>query len=195
MSKNHLSHIYNVNVNHWQSVHILVYSACVCGKAKTLVVFKINQQAYFWNECPNIFCWEKDSISIKISSKLSLTCDWNFSYYKSVYHPFPTCGNKEHPSNFQNKSLSSPFSWVSRYILFLAKLKGKGRPFLKVARRKPTLWDYPEEHLVVIIRDEKVSPFVKFERILLFLCLSLAPFTNKHCSTRSSMMLNSMELN
>ena len=112
--------------------------------------------------------------SIKISSKLSLTCDWNFSYYKSVYHPFPTCGNKEHPSNFQNKSLSSPFSWVSRYILFLAKLKRKGRPFLKVARRKPTLWDYPEEHLVVIIRDEKVSPFVKFERILLFLCLSLA---------------------
>ena len=29
---------------------------------------------------------------------------------KSVDHPIPTCGNREHPSNFQNKSVSSPFS-------------------------------------------------------------------------------------
>ena len=37
------------------------------------------------------------------------------------------CGNKEYPGGFQNKWLSSSFNWVSNYILFLAKLKGKGR--------------------------------------------------------------------
>ena len=54
---------------------------------------------------------------------------------KSVHHSIPTRGNREHPGNFQNKSVSSPFNWVSRYILFLAKLKGRGRPFSKGARR------------------------------------------------------------
>ena len=34
----------------------------------------------------------------------------------------------------QNKSVTSAFNWVSRCILFLAKLKGRGRPFLKGAR-------------------------------------------------------------
>ena len=56
----------------------------------------------------------------------------------------------------QNKLVSSAFNWVSRYILFLTKLKGEIRPFLKGARRGATLWDYPQEYLVVI-RGEKVS--------------------------------------
>ena len=34
----------------------------------------------------------------------------NVNYYKSVHHVIPTCGNKEHPGNFQNKSVSSPFN-------------------------------------------------------------------------------------
>ena len=55
--------------------------------------------------------------SIDLSYKLSLTCGGNVSYYKSVHHPIPTRGNREHPGNFQNKSVSSPFSWVTRYIL------------------------------------------------------------------------------
>ena len=41
-----------------------------------------------------------------------------------------------HPGNFQNKSVSSPFNWVSRYILFLAKLKGRRRPFLLLLARQ-----------------------------------------------------------
>ena len=48
--------------------------------------------------------------SIDLSYKLSLTCGGNVSYYKSVHHPIPTRGNREHPGNFQNKSVSSPFS-------------------------------------------------------------------------------------
>ena len=94
--------------------------------------------------------------SIDLSSKPSLTCEGNVNYYKSVHHPIPTCENKEHPDSFQNKSVSSPFNWVSSYIPFLAKMKGRGRPVLKGARKGTTLWDYPQEHLVVIT-DEKVS--------------------------------------
>ena len=98
--------------------------------------------------------------SIDLSSKLSLTSWGNVDYYKSIHHPIPH--SWEHPGNFQNKSVSSPFSWVSRYIFFLAKLKRRGRPSLEDARRGAKLWDYFQEHLFVIT-DEKVSPFVKFE--------------------------------
>ena len=45
-------------------------------------------------------------------------------------------------------------------------------------RREATLQNYPQEHLVDI-RDEKVSPFVKFEIILPLLCFLLDPLTNK----------------
>ena len=110
--------------------------------------------------------------SIDLPYKLFFTCGGNINYCKSVQHPIPTPGNSKHLGNFQNKSVSSPFSWVSQYVLFLTKLKGRGRPFLKHARRRATLWDYPQEQLLVI-RDEKVSPFVKFEIILPLLCFLL----------------------
>ena len=77
--------------------------------------------------------------SIDLSSKVSLTCGGNANYYKSIHHPIPTRGSREHPDNFQNKSISSRFNWVSWYILFLAKLKGRERPFLEDARRGITL--------------------------------------------------------
>ena len=76
---------------------------------------------------------------------------------------------------------------MSRYILFLAKLMGKGRPLSKGARRGAILWDYPQEHPVVI-RDEKVSSFVKFKIILSLLCSLLDPLTNEHGKTWSSMI-------
>ena len=62
-----------------------------------------------------------------LSYELSLTCGDNVNYYKSFHHAIHTCENREHPGNFQNKSLSSAFSCVSRCILFLAKLKGARR--------------------------------------------------------------------
>ena len=77
--------------------------------------------------------------SIDLSSKLSLTCRGNVNYYESVHHPIPTRGNMEHPGNFQSKSVSSPFNLVCRYILFLAKLKRRGRPFSEGARRVTAL--------------------------------------------------------
>ena len=48
--------------------------------------------------------------SIYLSYKLPLTCGGNVNYYKSVHHPIPTRGNREHPGNFQNKSVNSPFN-------------------------------------------------------------------------------------
>ena len=47
---------------------------------------------------------------VDISFKLSLTCGVNVNYYKSVHHLFPTCENREHPGNFQNKPVSSAFN-------------------------------------------------------------------------------------
>ena len=40
--------------------------------------------------------------SIDLFSKVSLKCRANINY-KSVHHPIPTRGNKEHPSKFQYK--------------------------------------------------------------------------------------------
>ena len=94
------------------------------------------------------------------------------------------CGNREYPGSFQNKSLSSPFNWVYKYILFMIKLKTRGRPFLECARRGATLWDYPQEHLVVI-KDENVCPLWNLKWSL---CCLLDPLTNKHCRAWSSMV-------
>ena len=47
--------------------------------------------------------------SIDLSSKLSVTCVGNISYYKSVHYTIPTRGNREHPGNFQNTSVRSSF--------------------------------------------------------------------------------------
>ena len=123
--------------------------------------------------------WSKTFLEWKIidlNPMNSLTCGGNVNCYKSVHHPVPTRENRGHAGNFQNKSVSSAFNWVSRYILFLAKLKS--------TRREATLQDYLQEHLVVI-RDEKVSPFVKFEIILPLLCFLLDSPTNKHYGTWS----------
>ena len=48
--------------------------------------------------------------SIDLSYELSLKCGGNVNYYKSVRHPIPARENREHPGNFQNKSVSSAFN-------------------------------------------------------------------------------------
>ena len=135
--------------------------------------------------------WRKKAFlewtSIDLSSKLSFTCGGNFNYYKVFVILLLLCRNREHPGNFQNKSASSPFNWLSRYILFLAKLKVRESPFMEGARSGAALWNYPKEYLVVI-KDEKFCPFLKFETILPLLCCLLEPLTNKNCRIWSSVM-------
>ena len=38
------------------------------------------------------------------------------------------CGEKEYPGSFQSKLVSLSFRLLPKYILFLAKLKGEGKP-------------------------------------------------------------------
>ena len=65
--------------------------------------------------------------------------------------------------------------------------EGNERLFLEGARRRATLWNYPQKHLVVI-KDKKLYPFVKFKIIISLLCCLLDPLTNKHCKAWSSMI-------
>ena len=88
--------------------------------------------------------------------------------------------------NFQNKSVSSPFSWVHRYILFFPTWRGEEGLFWGVKEGHPHCEITPKS--LVVIRDENVSFFVKIEIILLFLCFLLDQLTNKHCRTWSSMI-------
>ena len=97
----------------------------------------------------------------------------------------PTQGNREHPGNFQNKSVSSPFNWVSRHILFLPKLKGRGSPFL----RGDHIMGLSPRVLVCCHERRKVSPFVKLEIILPLFCFLLDPLLkSKHCRAWSSII-------
>ena len=81
-----------------------------------------------WRYTPSLPCirykWEN---YIDFSTKLSLTNRGNIYPEQSVHHPVSTLtvGNEEYPWSFQNKLVCSSFKWVSKYILFLPKLKGE----------------------------------------------------------------------
>ena len=114
---------------------------------------------------------------------LSLAGGGNVNYYKTAHHPLLK-GIWNILAIF-SKSVSK---WISKFSFqlgvqvysLLAQAEGERKAFLRGARRRTALWDYLQEYLVVI-RDEKVSPFVKFEIILLLLCFLLDPLTNKSC--------------
>ena len=118
--------------------------------------------------------------------KYNLKCGSNVNYHKSVHYPIPTGGNREHTGNFWSKSVSSTIECPG---IFSSWPNWRGEEGLFGRRKKVggTLWDYRQEHLVVI-RDEKISPFVKPEIILLLLWLLLDTLTNKDCRTWSSMI-------
>ena len=52
--------------------------------------------------------------TVDLSYELSLTCGVNVNYYKSIHYLIPIRENREHPGNFQNKSVIPAFNWVSR---------------------------------------------------------------------------------
>ena len=86
-------------------------------------------------------------------------------------------------------SVSSPFNWVSRYILFLIKLKRRGRSFSFFGGYKKggCIVRLPPRALGFHKRRKSLS-FVKFKIILLLLCCLLDPLTNKNCRVWSSMI-------
>ena len=52
-----------------------------------------------------------------LSHEISLTRGGNVNYYKSVHKPIPTHENREHPGNFQSRSVSSAFNEFFHFIL------------------------------------------------------------------------------
>ena len=86
----------------------------------------------FWGTCFKFWLrpWRRERPflerkSIDLSSKLSLP----YGVMLTILMFYSACGNREYSGSFQNKSVSSSFKWVSKYILSLAKLKGRRRPF------------------------------------------------------------------
>ena len=104
--------------------------------------------------------------NIDFSSKLSLLYRVNMTITKvfTFLCLLCLCGNKEYPLSFQNKKVSLSFKLVPMYILFLAKLKGEGRP---IWSRKTYI--YPPNYLLqagVVLTIIKVF-------IILFLLLGI----------------------
>ena len=73
------------------------------------------------------------------------------------------CGNREYPGSFQNKSVSSSFKCVLKYILFVVKLKGERRPFWNGQAQI-----YPLNYLLHV---GMVLTIIKVFIILFLLCL------------------------
>ena len=69
--------------------------------------------------------------------------------------------------------------------MLLGQTEGEGKAFLGGSKKGGQIVGYPHNHLVVI-RKEKISPFVKFEIILNLLCFILHLLTNKLSRTWSS---------
>ena len=96
--------------------------------------------------------------------------------------------NREYPGNFQKQISKLPFQLSVQVYSLLGQTEGERKVFSGGCKKKgAALWDYPQEHFVVI-RNEKVYPFVKFEIIVPFLCCLLDPLKNKHDRTWSSMI-------
>ena len=87
-----------------------------------------------------------------------------------------------------SKQLSKLSFQLSDQIYALPyQTEGEKKAFSETGKKKNILWHFPQEHLV-IIRDEKVCPFVKFEITLPHICFLLNFLTNKHYRTWSSVI-------
>ena len=85
------------------------------------------------------------------------------------------------------RNIKDMISFQLRVRIYSLLGQTEGEMKAEGCKRGATLGDCPQEHLLVI-RDEKVSPFVKFEIILPLLCFLLDLPANKHCKTCSSMI-------
>ena len=92
------------------------------------------------------------------------------------------------PWQFSKQISKLSFQLSFQIYSLLAQTQGERKVFFGRCKiGGTTLQDYLKEHLVVM-RDEKVSPFVKFEIILPILCFLSDPLTNKYCRTWFSMI-------
>ena len=90
------------------------------------------------------------------------------------------------PWQFSKQISKLSFQLSFQIYSLLSQTEGERKAFFGGCKRDHIV-RLSKEHLVVM-RNEKVSPFVKFEIILPLLCFLSDPLTNKHCKTWSSMI-------
>ena len=84
------------------------------------------------------------------------------------------------PWQFSKQISKLSFQLSFQMYSLLGQTEGESKAFFGGCKKRGHIVRYPQEHLVVM-RDEKVSPFVKFEIIQPLLCFLSDPLTNKHC--------------
>ena len=121
-----------------------------------------------------------------LSSTLSLTCGVNVNYYKSVHHSISTL-----PVGIGNTKQISELSFQLsvRVYSLLGHTEEETKAFFGGCKKGSRIVRLTTG-LLVVIRDEKVCPFVTFEIILPLLCCLLDPAgsANKHYRAWSSMI-------
>ena len=122
---------------------------------------------------------------IDLPSRRYFTYGSTVNHYKSVHHPLSFCGNWEHLGSFQNKNQYALLSNECPDIFCSwSNWRKEESLFWESARMGAASWDYP--HSIWLLWEmEKVSPFMKFEKSLLFTCSLLDPVSNKYCSACS----------
>ena len=120
---------------------------------------------------------------IDLSSKPSLTCWVMLTIIKVFIILFLFClKERGTPWQFSKQISKLSFQLSVKVFYLLGQIKGGSKTFFGGYKKGVTLWDYSQEHFVVI-REEKVYPFVKFKIIPPFLCFSLDTLKNKYCKT------------
>ena len=84
------------------------------------------------------------------------------------------------PWKFSKQISKFSFQLSVQICSLFGQTEAERNVFFGGCKKGSTLWDYTQEPLAVI-RDEKVSPSVKFEIILPLVCFLLDPLTNKYC--------------
>ena len=94
------------------------------------------------------------------------------------------------PWQFSKQISKLSFQLSFQIYSLLAQTEGERKKglFWRVQKGGPHCEIIPKSTWLYVMRDEKVSPFVKFEIILPHLCFLSDPLTNKHCRTWSSMV-------
>ena len=94
---------------------------------------------------------------------------------------------QETPWQFSKQISKLSFQLSVQIYSLLGQTEGERKTFFGGCKRGEHIVILHQEHLVVT-RDEKLFPFVKFEIILPLLCFLPNPLTNKHCRTWSFMI-------
>ena len=122
-----------------------------------------------WREKEDLFNFGVDKHR-NLLSKLSLTCRVILNIIKMLIILFLLCLWKQWISTQFSKQISKFFFRLSVQIYsFLGQTEEERKAFCVGCKKGTALWDYPQEHFVVV-KDEKVCPFLKFEIILPLLC-------------------------